>query len=262
MNRREKMKKHFVGVLIILGLGAFSWAQGTKEPFDVKKSQEELEIMRGILGTTLSFVQDKSQSQPSVWRYSNLSAFYLAGQGAVFMIPTSAFRAIGPVISWGIEQQMSDAADQIAKASMVLQQLYAPAAASPQAPPSPSSPPAPPPAPQVNREELRRKAEESLAKAKKTREELEARREKSLQSLAEIKPYLIEALANYGDSLTTVKPGEFISLVLTTDDFDGLGGRQRTRFEVISAQKSWVTDYKAGRLSLDNFKQKVLQYIE
>ena len=93
----------------------------------------------------------------------------------------------------------------------------------------------------------------------KNREEEQKRREKLLQSLADIKIQLIETLANYGDSLTTVKSDERINLVLTTDGFEG---RQKKRFDTISAQKSWITDYKAGRLSLEDFKQKVLQYTQ
>ena len=105
-----------------------------------------------------------------------------------------------------------------------------------------------------------RKWREYQARIKKSREEAEANREKFLESLKEIRMPLIEALANYGDSLTTVKPGEYINLVL----IDGhlRFGRMKTRHDIISAQKSWITDYKAGRLTLENFKQKVLQYTE
>jgi hypothetical protein len=49
-----------------------------------------------------------------------------------------------------------------------------------------------------------------------------------------------------------------------TDDGGGLFGGDRTssHCELVSAQKSWITDYKAGKLTLDAFKQKVLQYSE
>jgi len=97
---------------------------------------------------------------------------------------------------------------------------------------------------------------------KKSREETEASREKLLESLKEIRVYLIEALANYGDSLTQVKPGEYINLILYADALDTNSGRMKARHDIISAQKSWITDFKAGRISLDSFKQKVLQYTE
>ena len=103
-----------------------------------------------------------------------------------------------------------------------------------------------------------KKVEGVQARIKKSQEEAEASREKFLESLKEIRTPLIEALANYGDSLTTVKPGEYINFVLMTDSL----GRTKTRHDIISSQKSWITDYKAGRLTLENFKQKVLQYTE
>ena len=96
----------------------------------------------------------------------------------------------------------------------------------------------------------------------KNREEAAANQEKFIESLTGIRVFLTEALANYGDSLTQVKPGEYINLVLDTDSYDSNFGRMKTRHDVISAQKSWITDYKAGRISLENFKQKVLQYTE
>ncbi len=257
------MKKHLSGVLVMLILGVSSWGQGTKEPFDTKKSQEELEIMRGILRTTISFVMENTQKQVSPWRFSTLDAFYLAGQGAVFVIPTSNFATIAiPFGSAQVEEltSMAQRTEEYSKLLKVFKQENATSA-----PPSAPAPPAPP-APQINREELRKKVEESLAKTKKSREEAEARREKFLKNLAEVKTYLIEALANYGDAMTTVKPNEYINLVLMTDDSDGYSpftsGRQGTRAQVISAQKSWISDYKSGRLSMENFKQKVLQYSE
>ena len=97
---------------------------------------------------------------------------------------------------------------------------------------------------------------------KKSREEEAAKQEKFIESLSQIRVYLIEALANYGDSLTQVKSGEYINLVLYSDSYDTVTNRMKTRHDIISAQKSWITDYKAGRINLDTFKQKVLQYIE
>ena len=104
--------------------------------------------------------------------------------------------------------------------------------------------------------------EEYQIEIKKNREEAAANQAKFLESLKEIQVFLMEALANYGDSLTTVKPGEYINLILYTDNLDRGFDRMKTRHDVISAQKSWITDYKAGRISLENFKQKVLQYTE
>ncbi len=291
------MKRYIAAIAILLLLGAFSWGQGTREPFDVKKSTEELEIMKGILNTTLSFIAQNAPKTASRGRFSNQSAFYLAGQGAVFVISTSELRFSGPpnfssVWSPEFSAEMSQLNDEISRYSQEIQVEAArtarealelsnrsgkwatpappapPAAPAPAAPPTPPTPPTPPApasiAPRaeqsaklgIDREKLRKTVEEAQARAKKAREDASENREKFLQNLAEVKTYLVEALANYGDSLTTVKPDEYLNLVLLTNGFDG----QRTRSDVISARKSWITDYKAGRLNLDGFKQKVLQY--
>jgi hypothetical protein len=291
------MKRHIAGIFAILLLVTICWGQANTPPFDVKKSREELEIMKGILGTTLSFALQNSQQQASsIWRYSNINAFYLAGQGAVFVIPSSTLRQsnyISPFAGLGeaIAQQVSAAsiqaaADEAVKAAeAVLSQVGSSIASvvgsgagsgvgsgagsgttgasdSPGTPPAPPppQPPKPPQPPQVNREELRKKISEAQEKVKNARETAEANRQKFLQNLTEAKGYLLEALANHGDSMTIVKPNEYIDLVLMTDD---LGGeRAQSRQEVISVQKSWITEYRSGKLTMDGFKQKVLQYSE
>jgi hypothetical protein len=77
-----------------------------------------------------------------------------------------------------------------------------------------------------------------------------------LKTLEELRPILIETIVKYGDSLTIIPPEEYISFVLRTDGLFAAA----PRFDVISARKSWITDYKAGRLTLDAFKQKIIQY--
>ena len=83
-----------------------------------------------------------------------------------------------------------------------------------------------------------------------------------MQSVDQLKAPLIDALLTHGDSLTHVKPGEYINIILSVSAdarghlFDGA----RDARQVISIQKSLVTDYKAQRLTLETAKQKVLQY--
>ncbi len=298
------MKKYVAFALIFLCLGAFSWAQGTKTTlFDVVKSQQELEIMKQILSTTLSFVGQNIQRQAGTkqvstpfgtigvrdtYRFSNMNAFYLYGQGAVFVIPTSNFRYGNLTgFSEASSRDMAAAERDIAALSREMSNQARAlqggivggmsggtgtgVATPPPPPPPPPAAQAKPPAPakaQMSQEELRKKVAEAQERVKKVREETEANRAKFLESLGEVKSFLIEALANHGDSLTTVKANEYITLVLMLDDFGGMnwsvgdatpsGARQ----EVISVQKSWITDYKAGRLTLDAFKQKAIQYSE
>jgi len=318
------MKKYMATTLVFLCLGSFSWAQGAKATlFDAVKSQQELEIMKQILGTTLSFVAQNMQKQQAStrtvntpfgpysvrdpWRYSNMNAFYLYGQGAVFVIPTSNLRfssmgGSGNYSSDTAARDLQKATEEITARSRELalraQSLAGGvgtgvaggvgrgigggvsggvAAGTPIPPPQPAqaatpqpaTPPTPPAPPALaGQEELRKKVAEAQDRVKKSRADMEASREKFLASLGEIKAFLIEALANHGDSLTTVKSNEYITVVIMLDDsgesallaLDGSGAS--AHHEVISVQKSWITDYKAGRLTLDAFKQKVLQYAQ
>jgi hypothetical protein len=306
------MKRQCIGLVLILSLGALSWgtAQTVKtDLFDVRKSQQELEIMKGILSTTLGFVARELQAKeapvastmPKIaygfrgWS-SNITAFYLYGQGATFVVPMSGFRfaytkaklvgAVGDFEPFKLESDLlADSVDAMAhmqgelaerERDVMLVQLQAralaesAAAVAPQAPATPAPPQAPPPAaapvptPRPDRDEsVRRRLAEAQEEVKKRREETEQRRQRMLESVAQIKVYLIEALANHGDSLTHVRPNEYINIVITSEEFGDklfFDSTDRGGNDVISVQKSIVTDYKAGRLTLDAFKQKVLQY--
>jgi hypothetical protein len=308
------MKKYVAGIILLLAFGTLSWSQGAKESFDVQKSRQELEIMRGILNTTLTFVPRNASKEPSRLRFGNLRAFYLAGQGAVFVIQKPGFYSIygtgsglgsgiGSGIGGGVDggiaggimspfdenfsdtietlnREAADLAHEIAQMSKYANRdpdediapAPAPVPAPAPAPPAPPAPPSVPPkaakVPRVEKsaqadllrqqEQVRRNLERAQERVRQTREQAEANRQKLNQALSEIKSYLVETLANYGDSMTTVKPEEYINLVLVSDEFD----TQRTKSDVISARKSWITDYKAGKLTLEAFKQKVIQYTE
>ncbi len=300
------MKKYIAVAVFLSFLSTLSWAQGTRpELFDVRKSQQELEIMKGILSTTLSFMAQNMQTANapenirtggyarnlSGYRHTNISGFYLAGQGAVFVIPSSGWRlgAYGEALSnFYIDQgRLSDEVAAMARDIEVQARAQERIARGIQggvsgmagtgvaAPPKPDKPPTPPPPPdpasQAKQEDIRKRQQElskQLAavqeKTLKTRQDAEARRAKMLEALEQVRGFLIEALANHGDSITTVKPSEYINIVIMTDNLPGtelLGDDSiRNRQEIISVQKSWITDYKAGRMTLDAFKQKALQY--
>jgi hypothetical protein len=76
------------------------------------------------------------------------------------------------------------------------------------------------------------------------------------QALDGLKNLLVDTLAKYGDSLSIVKPGEHINLILQRPSWDASG----QSIGIISARKSWITDYKAGKMTLDEFRKRVLQY--
>jgi hypothetical protein len=285
------MKRYFISTALIFCLGVLSFAD---EPtFNVEKSRQELEIMKGILETSLTFSLSDEETAKSTFRVSNASnidAFYLSGQGAVFMIPTSSFyRSGGLIVMPEFSEQMGTLneklkvlaqnlalqSEQLASKAQEWNQAKSgigsgkgagvgsgvgagegsAAAPSPPAAPQPPQAPAPPPPPQVVVQ---------VPRASEQKQDAEARKAEYQKNLEKAKSQLIETLANYGDSLTTVQSGEYINLILTANNYtigvySTASGHQATH-EVISARKSWITDYKAGRLSLEGFKQKVLQY--
>jgi hypothetical protein len=331
------MKRTLSSLTIIFCLGALAWAQGSKtELFDVKKSQQELEIMKGILATTISFVAQNLQAPTTkevttpfgsiastgaktvttpfgpttvstrMFRLSSssINAFYLYGQGAVFVVPASNLRLGTSGSGYSdLTRSYEDATLQVVEARALLQAQQKALAKAGQGfgsgvgrgtgsgagqgvaggvvggvvggapPPQPAQPPKPEAAPQpptptapkaASQEDLQKQLAKLQEQARKSREDQEQQRARLTEALGTIKTYLIEALANYGDSLTTIKPNEYVTLVIMTDDASTLfdGDRASSRCELISAQKSWITDYKAGKLTLDAFKQKVLQYSE
>ncbi len=319
------MRRFFAVLILGLNAGLLSWslAQGTRNDlFDQRKVDQELEIMKGILGTTLDFVvQDLRTSSTAKtgdegrllhgWGSPDITAFYLYGQGATFTIPTS-----GLALPWhrpgrmaldlgdlgsvdvdyteameaaqeamkeaqeelvGVQEELRDQLEAAAEAERDARETGAAVAApSPPAPPAqPAVAPAPPvrparpavraqatPQPKPDQEVIRKRVAAAQEKVKKRQEYFEQQREKFQEVLAQVKVHLIEALANHGDSLTSVKPNEYINLVLSTDmgDMFTAGRRAGAQRDIISVQKSVVSDYKAGRLTLDAFKQKVLQY--
>jgi hypothetical protein len=346
--------RHLCTFLLMISMGLLSWgaAQGARpDLFDLKKSQQELEVMKGILNTTLNFVlkelRDSSTGKAErdevqvykdftvhgPWGGPRVSAFYLYGQGATFIIPVSAMRyaKAKPVKAVGesdvdqlkldgeiealrelrleeqLDEQVVQLDVQLAALEAQEQELSAhqfemilglvdgvpggvpggvgggipggvsgPAKvrANPAKPVAQAAPPQPPQAPQPapaprspqKEEEVRKRVEDLQRSLVKRREEAELKRKQLLERLAQVKIYLIEALANHGDSLTHVKPNEFINLVLTAEEggakvfnlADSEG--ESSHREIMSVQKSVITEYKAGRLTLDAFKQKVLQY--
>lgn len=321
------MKRQFITLSLITAMGLVSWAaaqSGSSALFDVKRSQQELEIMRGILNTTLGFVASELRSRQattgtarkdtflgsSYWS-SNISAFYLYGQGAVFVVPVSGLRGYSGRLTGTAKDFYNAQLDyQLAvSATKALEQEATaiagvgsgvgrgvaggvagggrvgvsggvgagvtkgvPGGVAPEAPaavqqPAPSATPAAPKPgeAQASQEDARKRLAEAQDRVRRRREESEQERQKLMETIAEARVFLIEALANHGDSLTTVKSNEYINLVLTTDGANVLfAGTEEpaSQRQIISVQKSVIIDYKAGRLTLEALKQKVLQYIE
>jgi chaperonin cofactor prefoldin len=328
------MRKLHICSVVVASLLLLWWKAtpgSQSQLFDSKKSQQELEIMKGILRTTLDFAakelqgisSDDKRARFELGGFSNISAFYLYGQGAVFAIPTSGLRhsfnfqweglkgslqglqgsiaaLAGPQdinidlgnLDTQIQDEVEHAHEEVERAQEEVERAQeemerareleanapnaaiAPAPPAPQAPPAPAAKPVPPASPKParpvtpragltpeKREQLQKRLAEAQERVKKRQEELERNRAKFREQLAELKVYLIEALANHGDSLSVVKPNEYINLIITEEGGDSFfSGESRARREIISVQKSVISEYKAGRINLEAFKQKVLDY--
>jgi hypothetical protein len=307
-----------VAVVCVLLWSLNSFHGAETQPFDLRKCQQELEIMKGILRTTLGFASqelaaglksDKMATHPAAKRFVfgrggefNIGAFYLAGQGAVFTIPTSGVRdmmgaregkmafALAPGmkdLGWNgpwveqLENQINELSGQLQSylGSNIAAFSAVPAPPSPPAPAAPAvSPASPVPAPKppqpgqskdnpdaasARERQLRHKLSELQEKVKQRGAEEEARQAKFRESLSQLKVFLMEAMANHGDSLTVVKPSEYVNLVIIDEGNRWFGDDSvdRAQREILSVQKSVITDYKAGKLTLDAFKQKVLNYV-
>ena len=293
------MKKRIAAICVVFAMAAFSWGKGQEELFNIKKSQEEIDIMKGILNTTLSYVVQNARKQTQTtaaypfnlarWQFSNINAYYLAGQGAVFMISMSSLQSLSQNSDFSSQElfrqieessKQMDAAKEAFKNGIVafnsaqasqwaLSQAGASAHPAPPAPSAAPAPPAPPAAPapsaspnpqiyaQGRDEEARQKLAQYQALLRKIRDDEQETFKKFLLNLDEIRNNLIETIANYGDSLSTVKPDEYINLVFVTDV-----GFMKTSYDVVSVRKSSIVDYKAGKMDLDAFKKKVVSYTE
>jgi hypothetical protein len=292
------MKRYFAGIILMLFAGMFSWAQGAQEDFDAKKIREEKEILRGILSTRLNYLSQKPGMSANNY-FPNISSFYLPGEGMVFVfsIHKNLITTVSPfagassnsssdlsrkLLSLNNElvartRELMRAREQLSESNSsdklfpLSNELVARAKESMrgrgqlsgntstqdlpklQVLPATSSTPATTSAENISK--LEKAIEELKEKIKATNQEMENGNAFNLTKLFdELRPLIVETIANYGDSLTTVKPDEHISFAINTEST-----MPNTRF-VISARKSWVDDYKAGRLTLEAFKQKVIQY--
>ena len=314
------MKRNYFVIVAVIGvvLLSLNGSQGAQtQPFDLRKCQQELEIMKGILRTTLGFASqelaagpkgDKVETRAAAKRFAlgrsgdfSIGAFYLAGQGAVFTIPTSGVRdmmrarqgnggfafASADLKEVGLNGEwMEQLGNQLNELNLELKNNFGfdavaalapgPRAPSPPVPPAPAvAPGAPAPAPKppqakdvpepgsTREKQLRQKLAELQDRVKQRGEEEEARQAKFRESLSQLKVFLMEAMANHGDSLTVVKPGEYVNLVIVDEGNRWFGddSGDRAQREILSVQKSVITDYKASKLTLEAFKQKVLNYV-
>jgi hypothetical protein len=221
--------------------------------FDTQEFEVELQTMKDIFSTTINFARrNVLQSQtitsstanayfPS--RSSNIIPYYY-GQGVMFIFSSS---------NW--------TTPNLSSLSSVLSRQRSGFDTQPSSSQSAQS---------DSEGNIQRRLREQQDQAIQLLELQNATRAKTAEFYEQVKGYLIEAIANYGKSMGTLKADEYITLVLmpTPDTistpFGAITGRD-SRFshcDIISVQKAWITDYKAGALTMDEFKRKVLQYTQ
>lgn len=248
-------------VLLAATPGSSGAQSGATQPFDLKEARQELEIMRGILETTLDFVMRDSQSEDSeqsllgrrmIYRggFSEISSYYLQGQGALFTIPSHSLRA-STFHGMDVNDFRQALETGEAYAALITGRQTPQPTQPPQAAQVAPGTPAPKPAAEGTPEQLKDRLDRAREAANKRREQEAQRQQNFDKQLVGLKAALIEALARHGDSLVTVKANEYVTVIVTGE------GRNN---HVLSVQKSHITDFKAGRLTLDAFKQKVLDY--
>ncbi len=244
---------------------------------DSQKSRQELETMEGILSTTLGYAVKRLAGNQAAegdrgFRFhrmdaSDVSGYYVYGQGAVFMIPISALQReqdmgfgfvmpdIGELVGQGVDAGIYAAAaslealagetdadgQKVQEKAEKLQQRAQDRA--------------------KNVEKQKEKLQQLQEQSKKRRAEMEERRKELISRLGQVTADLKDALARYGDSLSIVKPEESVTIILSDDrNFRWGDGEANSICHVLTVKKSLVTDLKAGKITREEFDRRVVDY--
>jgi hypothetical protein len=286
----RKQVTWMIVVTVVTGLAVVWTARADTPDFDLRQSQEEIEVMKGILRTTLSFASAELEGElaRTDWERTQIEGYYLVGQGAVFVISVPSprgrslytvggrggasllYRDSGYVVSSGgtaaEDYTRASAAGDTGGAEVAADALAAERAAA-----------AAERAPREDRAESRsrrssrrvledlRQTEEESARRREEEEKLRQERITEYEAQVEVlKNRLVTTLARHGDSLLQVGADEYVTIILSPGSggivsFFGTSERQIPS-EIISVEKATIRDYKAGRLSEEAFGERVLQY--
>ncbi len=237
MSRKPHLRTRAVMVV-----AALAWAQiVSAQTADPRRVEREIEIMAGILETTLRFAIEENSALMDLQsereklkvtqlvyidrnRSKSVRGYYLKDQGVAFVV-----RA-GLAANREIKTRFSTVTDKYEQQDV--------------------------------QRELQTRLEQRQADVKARIDRIQARTDT-------LKKHLVEALANHGDSMTILGEDEYLNLIIEPDSSSGwgwqegvlLGGRDSAAVsKTLTVRKSWITDYKAGRLTMGQFKQKVLEY--
>lgn len=240
-----------VGIFVAVTLGASGNDRPLAQEAAAKEQlQQELQVMKSILSTTLSFVAQSEQAagtalgtaQAGRVGVGRIDALYLKGQGAVFMIPIPNGAAIDPSHFAEVEQQaarlegLNDprsaeaelrllrsltrhgqfASDELR--AMAESEAMVTIAGNGEAPE-----PLPSPRPSV-RTAKKRSPAEIKQEIQKLKQELAAAKNTAAENRSRLVSTLIDVLARYGDSLSQLQSDEHVNLVVSgRSGFGGLG---------------------------------------
>lgn len=202
---------------------------------DNAKAQRELEIMTGILETTLGFVNEPTSERVlRSFGDSEVEGYLLPGQGVVFLV------SLQHRLNW--TTGFLEAAE-LAQAGLISDR---------------------------ERVVAEDRVQDLKAVLKREQEETQKRLEKRQQQFKEARRLLVEAIAEYGGSFTTLEDSEHINLILRGGNRSGkllvgyvgpvvAGAESPSRgSEVITIRRSTIREYKAGSLTLDQLTTRVL----
>ena len=217
------------GALLFRGMVELAQAQ----LFDLEESRQEIETMRGILRTTLGFALKSPQKSEDTdfpmlagsGGSPRIGGYYLYGQGALFTVSLGSLASLFPEPPEppdppepaaapeppapplppllgdddvaAVRQQAETARVEAAKAAAQAKQFEKDSARIQQV--------------------ARKQAEKARQQMKKWREQMQADRAKLGEQMTAAKSALIDALAKHGDSLTVVKPQEYLTIVISGD---------------------------------------------
>lgn len=264
--------------------------------FDTARVEKEIEIMKSILSTTLSFVRQDAfeELSDSGLEMSELEAlghgndsqiegFYLFEQGTLLRIslprlPSNETKKLAALesklarVKRGLDKDLHLAGAQLHLLEHELNLVYedfseysaaldkfsdlVDYAAELEHADSPEG-----------REEWEKKVQQKVEKYQSELKTQKARMQelerKADQYRESVKQALIEAIANHGDSLSHLKPDEYLNLMLVEDSGHPweLGPEEsKPGSTVLSVKKSDISAYRSGNVDLTQFGARVMEY--
>ena len=264
-------------------------AQSETTPFDPAGLRQELEIMEGILHTTLKYALEESDSGPRAFS-RRTESFYLYGQGAVFVV-NLPFRRSRDIVrevarqERGIARQERElsriknalgetedpnililkAQQQVLRAAE-LASVQADAASDAPPPPAPTwepLPPAPPvafveQAPEQVLEPLKERLQSLQNRLQVQQRQMEEHNAEIEKKIVDVEKALLEALSRHGGSFRSLSEGEFVTLILNQGE--KWLGRSPSQARVLVVPKSALMAFAADRIGWDDLLRQVVSY--